>query len=134
LTGRGYAAEIRRASYGVPHITARDFAGLGFGVGYVQAEDNICVIAEKAVTVNAERSRYFGVTSATDPNVRSDLFFRKAIDDRTVERLLTGPRDGAPPSQEVPTRSAANRRYNTAAQRATERPEVRRQALGTADQ
>ena len=30
-----------------------NFAGLGFGVGYVQAEDNICVIAERIVTVDA---------------------------------------------------------------------------------
>ncbi|MFG3697577.1 acylase [Micromonospora sp. NPDC047620] len=98
----GYSAEIRRASYGVPHITARDFASLGFGVGYAQAEDNICVIAEKMVTVSAERSRFFGATGPTDANVRSDLFFRKAIDERTAERLLQGPRDGVhSPSDEV---------------------------------
>ncbi|MFG1887488.1 acylase [Micromonospora sp. NPDC049051] len=98
----GYSAEIRRASYGVPHITARNFASLGFGVGHVQAEDNICVIAEKVVTVNGERSRYFGAASPTDANVRSDLFHRKAIDDRTAERLLQGPRDGVhSPSNEV---------------------------------
>ncbi|MGC5020299.1 acylase [Micromonospora sp. DT47] len=98
----GYAAQIRRASYGVPHITARDFGGLGFGVGWAQAEDNICVIAEKVVTVSAERSRWFGATGPTDPNVRSDLFFRKAIDDRTAERLLEGRRDGVhSPSDDV---------------------------------
>ncbi|MEU6073290.1 acylase [Micromonospora sp. NPDC047074] len=98
----GYSAEIRRASYGVPHITARTFADLGFGVGHVQAEDNICVIAEKVVTVNAERSRYFGAAGPTDANVRSDLFHRKAIDDGTVERLLHGPRDGVhSPSNDV---------------------------------
>ncbi|MFG3710182.1 acylase [Micromonospora sp. NPDC047730] len=98
----GYSAEIRRASYGVPHITARDFASLGFGVGHAQAEDNICVIAEKMVTVNAERSRFFGAAGPTDANVRSDLFFRKAIDERTAERLLQGPRDGVhSPSDEV---------------------------------
>ncbi|HEX5997224.1 MAG TPA: penicillin acylase family protein, partial [Jiangellales bacterium] len=84
----GYSAEIRRASYGVPHITAANFASLGFGVGHVQAEDNICVIAEKVVTANGQRARYFGATGAADPNVRSDLFFQKAIDDRVAERLL----------------------------------------------
>ncbi|MEU4690566.1 acylase [Actinoplanes sp. NPDC023714] len=96
---RGYAALIRRASYGVPHITASNFAGLGFGVGYVQAEDNICVIAEQVVTVNGERSRWFG---AGDADVRSDLFYRKAIDDRVAERLLDGRRDGVrSPSDDV---------------------------------
>ncbi|SCF16561.1 acyl-homoserine-lactone acylase [Micromonospora coriariae] len=98
----GYSAEIRRASYGVPHITATSYANLGFGVGYVQAEDNLCVIAEKVVTVNGERSRYFGATGPTDANVRSDLFFRKAIDDRAVEGLLDGRRDGVhSPSDDV---------------------------------
>ncbi|WP_245673855.1 acylase [Actinoplanes rectilineatus] len=88
---RGYSALIRRASYGVPHITAGTFADLGFGVGFAQAEDNICVIAENTVTVSGERSRWFG---AADANVRSDLFHRKAIDERVAERLLEGPRDG----------------------------------------
>nr|BAJ14711.1 aculeacin A acylase [Actinoplanes utahensis] len=98
----GYAALIRRASYGVPHITADDFGSLGFGVGYVQAEDNICVIAESVVTANGERSRWFGATGPDDADVRSDLFHRKAIDDRVAERLLEGPRDGVrAPSDDV---------------------------------
>ncbi|MBY8872348.1 acylase [Micromonospora sp. PLK6-60] len=98
----GYSALIQRASYGVPHITARDFAGLGFGVGYAQAEDNICLIAENIVTVNAQRSRWFGATGTAARNVTSDLFHQKAIDDRTVERLLDGRRDGLhAPSHEV---------------------------------
>ncbi|MEU6206338.1 acylase [Micromonospora musae] len=98
----GYSAEIRRASYGVPHITAANFASLGFGVGYVQAEDNLCVIADTAVTVNGERSRWFGASGPTDPNVRSDLFYRKVAQDRTVERMLTGRRDGVhSPTDEI---------------------------------
>ncbi|MEU9738492.1 acylase [Micromonospora chersina] len=98
----GYEALIRRASYGVPHITARDFGSLGFGVGYAQAEDNICLIAENVVTVRAQRTRYFGPTGEDGSNITSDLFHQKAIDDRTVERLLTGRRDGIhTPSQEV---------------------------------
>ena len=40
-------AEIRRTAYGVPHIKASDYAGLGLGLGYVSAEDNICEIAER---------------------------------------------------------------------------------------
>jgi acyl-homoserine-lactone acylase len=101
-TSRGYSAEIRRASYGVPHITAADFGSLGFGVGHVQAEDNICVIAEKVVTAGAQRARFFGATGPADPNVRSDLFFQKAIDDRAAERLLVGRPDGVhAPSADV---------------------------------
>ncbi|WP_028569490.1 acylase [Salinispora tropica] len=89
--GDGYSALIQRASYGVPHITARDFASLGFGAGYVQAEDNICLIADQMVTVRAERSRWFGAEAG---NVSSDLFHQKAIDDQVAEQLLAGSRDG----------------------------------------
>jgi acyl-homoserine-lactone acylase len=89
-----YWAKIQRASYGVPHITAANFGGLGFGAGRVQAEDNICVIAERVVTVDAGRARAFGVTSPTDANIRSDLFFQKAKDERVVERALAGRPDG----------------------------------------
>ncbi|GAB3849898.1 penicillin acylase family protein [Micromonospora andamanensis] len=97
--GGGYSALIQRASYGVPHITARDFASLGYGVGYAQAEDNICLIAESVVTVSAQRSRFFG---ADTDNVGSDLFHQKAIDDRAAERWLVGRRDGLrAPSNEV---------------------------------
>ncbi|MEV1146224.1 penicillin acylase family protein, partial [Micromonospora sp. NPDC049799] len=97
--GRGYSALIQRASYGVPHITARDFASLGYGVGYAQAEDNICLIAEQMATVNAQRSRWFGADAR---NVSSDVFHQKAIDDRSAERWLVGRRDGVrAPSDEV---------------------------------
>src|SRR4051794_32338795 len=53
-------ATIRRTTHGIPHIIASDFAGLGYGYGYAFAQDDICVLAETYVTVNAERSRYFG--------------------------------------------------------------------------
>src|SRR5512139_1784919 len=81
IGGHGYLARITRASYGVPHITAADFGSLGFGEGYVQAQDNICVIADKIVTVNGQRARYFGASGPADPNIASDLFFQQAKDD-----------------------------------------------------
>ncbi|GAA0898541.1 acylase [Virgisporangium aurantiacum] len=95
-------AKIQRASYGVPHITADSFAGLGYGVGHVQAEDNICVIADRVVTVDAQRSRYFGGTGPADANVRSDLFYQKAKDDRIAESWLHGRPDGV----DAPSRQA----------------------------
>jgi acyl-homoserine-lactone acylase len=95
-------AKIERASYGVPHITATSFAGLGLGVGHVQAEDNICVIADRVLTVDAQRARYLGGSGPVDANVRSDLFHRKAKDDRIAERWL----DGRPDGVHAPTRQA----------------------------
>lgn len=91
LHADGYRALVVRASYGVPHVTAGDFGGLGFGVGYVQAEDNVCVIAERVLTVDAGRARHLG---ATEANVASDLFFQKAKDGRVAERFVRGRPDG----------------------------------------
>ncbi|EJL02408.1 acyl-homoserine lactone acylase PvdQ [Pseudomonas fluorescens Q2-87] len=72
------SAEIRRTSFGVPHIRAQDERGLGYGIGYAYAQDNLCLLANEIVTVNAQRSRYFGpaqVTVEQRENRVSDLFF-----------------------------------------------------------
>ncbi len=87
----GYTATVRRTSYGVPHIKAAGFADLGFGTGYVQAEDNVCVIAEAIVTADGDRAEHFG---ATDNNVQSDLFFRDVNASGVVESLLEEEPDG----------------------------------------
>jgi acyl-homoserine-lactone acylase len=55
-----YDAHIRRTSYGIPHIEAKDFGSLGFGEGYAQAEDHLCSIADQVVKARGERAKYFG--------------------------------------------------------------------------
>jgi acyl-homoserine-lactone acylase len=55
-----YEARIRRTTYGIPHIEAKDFGSLGFGEGYAQAEDHLCSIADQVVKARGERARYFG--------------------------------------------------------------------------
>ena len=55
-----YEAEIRRTEYGIPHIKAHSWGGVGFGFGYAFAKDNICTMADTYVTVDAQRSKYFG--------------------------------------------------------------------------
>ncbi|MBK5418472.1 acylase [Pseudomonas sp. TH31] len=72
------AVEIRRTSFGVPHIRAENERGLGYGIGYAYAQDNLCLMANEIVTVNGERSRYFGPDQFTleeRANLASDLFF-----------------------------------------------------------
>ncbi|WP_054913513.1 acylase [Pseudomonas sp. NBRC 111127] len=72
------SVQIRRTSFGVPHIVAKDERGLGYGVGYAYAQDNLCLLANEVLTVNGERSRYFGATGKTleqRDNLSSDLFF-----------------------------------------------------------
>jgi acyl-homoserine-lactone acylase len=92
-------ASIRRTSHGIPHILASDFAGLGYGYGYALAQDNLCVVAEGYVTVRGERSRYFGPDGSYEArgngsinnNLNSDFFYRRIIDNGTIEQLLTLP-------------------------------------------
>ncbi|WP_296232859.1 acylase [Pseudomonas sp. UBA4617] len=72
------SAQIRRTSYGVPHIVAKDERGLGYGIGYAYAQDNLCLLGNEVLTVSGERSRYFGASGKTleqRDNLASDLFF-----------------------------------------------------------
>ncbi len=72
------SAEIRRTQFGVPHIRAENERGLGYGIGYAYAQDNLCLLANEIVTVNGQRSRYFGpeqVTVEQRKNSASDVFF-----------------------------------------------------------
>jgi acyl-homoserine-lactone acylase len=88
-----YDATIVRTSYGIPHITAKDWRGAGYGVGYAYAQDNLCMIAEEFATVAGERSLHFGPEAkavlgfAPVDNLSSDFFFRSAID---LPRLRAG--------------------------------------------
>ncbi|MFE6280914.1 penicillin acylase family protein [Streptomyces sp. NPDC057877] len=99
----GLSAVVRYTEYGIPHIVAHGYADLGFGTGWAQAADQVCVLADGFVTVRGERSRYFGPDAAPDfslssasRNLSSDLFFRGVRDARTVEKLLTRPAPAGP--------------------------------------
>ncbi|HQZ44784.1 MAG TPA: penicillin acylase family protein [Usitatibacteraceae bacterium] len=69
---QNYSAEVRRTSFGVAHVKAADYGGIGYGVGYAFAQDNFCMAADEFVTVRGERSRYFG-ESGTTPYQRNNL-------------------------------------------------------------
>lgn len=58
------SADIRRTSFGVPNIRADNERGLGYGIGYAYAQDNLCLLANEITTVNSERSRYFAAGAA----------------------------------------------------------------------
>ncbi|MEG3181340.1 penicillin acylase family protein [Sphingomonas sp. LT1P40] len=81
-----YDATIVRTTHGIAHITARDWRGAGYGVGYAYAQDNLCMIAEEFATVAGERSLHFGPKESatlgfqTVDNLTSDVFFRGAVD------------------------------------------------------
>ncbi|MFH8405755.1 penicillin acylase family protein [Streptomyces sp. NPDC018019] len=102
-SGGGLSADIRYTEYGIPHIVAGDYPGLGFGVGWAQAADQVCTLADGFVTVRGERSRHFGATgrpdgshSSASTNLASDLFFKGVRQAGTVEKLLRQPAPAGP--------------------------------------
>jgi acyl-homoserine-lactone acylase len=99
----GLSAVIRYTEYGIPHIAARSYADLGFGTGWAQAADQVCVLADGFVTVRGERSRFFGPDTASDAalssagtNLAGDLYFRGVREAGTVEKLLAEPAPAGP--------------------------------------
>lgn len=83
--------EIRRTAFGIPHIRASSERGLGYGIGYAYAQDNLCLLADDVVTARGERSLHFGAEAegaAGMPNVQSDAFFRWLNQDPAVDAFL----------------------------------------------
>ncbi|MFI9787129.1 penicillin acylase family protein [Kitasatospora sp. NPDC051984] len=92
--GTGWTAKIRRTEYGVPHVLAQDFGGLGYGYGYAFAQDNLCELADQVVTLRGERSRWFGAdgrSSDRTGNLDSDTYQRGLLQAGTVRRLMAEP-------------------------------------------
>lgn len=89
-TEHHFSAEIRRTAYGVPHIKADDFGGIGYGFGYASAQDNLCEILDRMLTVRAERARYLG-PGKDDANIASDLYHQRVNQAGDTEKLLAGP-------------------------------------------
>ena len=90
-----FVAELRMTPYGVPHVRADNFASLGYGVAQAYLKDNLCALANQVVTVNGERSRYFGpqasaiVSFVPMPNRESDFFYKSYLDDAALAEAFT---------------------------------------------
>jgi acyl-homoserine-lactone acylase len=88
-------AKITRTEHSIPTIEAEDFVSGGYGVGYAQAEDNVCTLADIWLTQRAERAKHFGPGSAS-----SDLYYAWVNATAPLQEMLD-----APPPQ-GPTRDA----------------------------
>jgi acyl-homoserine-lactone acylase len=98
---KGYHAVVQRTAYGAPHITAANYAGLGYGAGYAAAQDNFCDFADRTLTVTAQRARYLG-PGDKNANVVSDLYHQRLIQTGRLEDLLNAPAN----SLDRPSRNA----------------------------
>ncbi len=56
----GPVATIRRTTNGVPHIKADDLQSAAFAMGYAQAQDNVCILADAFLKARGERARFLG--------------------------------------------------------------------------
>lgn len=88
---------ITRDRAGIPHIKAANFTALGYGEAWAFSQDNFCTLAEDFVTVNGQRSRYFGPKGLSldysagtqDSNLNSD-FFWQSIKQSGIETAQLG--------------------------------------------
>ncbi|USX12186.1 penicillin acylase family protein [Oxalobacteraceae bacterium OTU3CAMAD1] len=89
------AVEIRRTTDGVAHIRAGDWRELGLGVGYVQAQDALCTLADAFVTYAGQRAWYFGAerrlpgasSMGRPKNIDADFFFKAFADEDMVATM-----------------------------------------------
>lgn len=92
------AVEVRYTSHGVAHVYADDLAGAAEGYGWALARDNLCIVAERMVTLAGERSRhlppdgtYFDAfAGGALSNADSDAAFRYLLSPAMVKRTARG--------------------------------------------
>lgn len=81
-----YEATLTRTQFGIAHIKAADYGGLGFGAAYARAQDNLCLLADTYVTLAGERAKHFGaggdalIGLGTGKNLDSDFYHRAVLD------------------------------------------------------
>jgi len=81
-----FSADIRWTSYGIPHVRAHDWKGLGYGFAYATARDAVCVIAQDLVMVNGAKSSHFG---PEDGNLESDIFHNAILTEDKLNDFLS---------------------------------------------
>ena len=59
--------QIRTTSFGIPHIKAKDWVSLGYGLGYAYAQDNACILARELVVSRGDGPKYFDATGDDIP-------------------------------------------------------------------
>lgn len=92
-----YGVSLTRTTGGVANISGANFADVGFGVGYAQAQDGICLLAESFLTVDGERSAFLGPEGVFKneaegglqfTNLDSDIYWTSIKHEQTIQKLL----------------------------------------------
>jgi len=82
LPGETYRADIVWTEYGIPHVTARDWGSLGFGLGNAFARENFCVYMRDVVRANGQSAELLG----DDGDLNYDLVMKLYNSDEALER------------------------------------------------
>lgn len=98
VSERSPGVEVRYTAYGVAHVASDTYEGAGFGYGNVLAKDNLCVVAERAITLAGERSRalsasatYYDAQSFGEiSNLDSDAVYQYVLSPDLLERTKRG--------------------------------------------
>ena len=92
-----YKVSLTRTTGGVANVSGSSFGDIGFGVGYGQAQDGICLLAETFLTVDGERSAFLGPEGTFKneaegglvfTNLNSDLYWTSIKNDHAIQKLL----------------------------------------------
>jgi len=113
-TASRISVDVARTTNGVPHVRAKDFRSLGYGLAYAYAQDNVCMFADTVLTVRGERAQFFGGEARAPQrsgdeygaasgfmdlkNEDSDFFFKGYLD---IEQLRAGYAAGAAEPREL---------------------------------
>ncbi len=82
----GAGVKIVRTTYGIPHVTADDYYGLGLGYGYAYAQDNYCVLMKEVVRANGQSALLLG----DDGDLTEDFVYRFYNTDEYIENEFLG--------------------------------------------
>ncbi len=78
--------KIIRTSYGIPHVSANDFFGLGLGYGYAYSQDNYCVLMKEVVRANGRSALLLG----DDGDLAEDFVYRFYNTDDYIDNDFLG--------------------------------------------
>ena len=79
-----YQADIVWTEYGIPHVTAADWGGLGYGFGYAFAQHNYCVVMKEFVRAAGESARYLGA----EGDFNQDLIMKLFNDEARIREIF----------------------------------------------
>ncbi len=103
-----YRVSLTRTTGGVANISGASFADVGFGVGYAQAQDGICVLAETFLTLDGERSAFLGPEGVFKneaegglqfTNLNSDFYWTSIAHRHVIQSLLRLPYPQGPSTE-----------------------------------